>query len=237
MLKHFLRQNSCDASHGPGRQDKERQTYWRILERYSRPTEFMKRRFDPSIRVGLYLTLGILVTVATASVFGLLLGEVIEGETQAAVDGPLARFIVEHRTSKITGIMQVATQMGSLLLVTCVMGAIAGFAWLRTRDGNLAAFFLAILIGALALDDAIKFFVGRPRPSLGPLVHATGSSFPSGHALSATAMCAAIAYVLSHRSGWRSGLWIWAIALFLSSLVAASRVYLGCTGRPMSSAE
>lgn len=198
-----------------------------MLKRYRRQIEFLQRRFDPSIRVGLYLTMGIAVTVIAASAFGLLLEEVVEGETQAAIDGPLFRFIVEHRESEITAFMRAATQLGGLVLVTGVLGLSAGFAWIRTRNGNLAAFLLATLIGALVLDDAIKFFVGRPRPNLSPLVHATGFSFPSGHALAATAMCAALAYVLSRRAGWRTGVWIWAAALFLSSLVAATRVYLG----------
>jgi membrane-associated phospholipid phosphatase len=117
--------------------------------------------------------------------------------------------------------------MGGLIVVTAVLGLSAVFAWTKTRDGTLTAFFLGTLIGALGLDDVIKSLVGRPRPVLGRLVHATGSSFPSGHALAATAMFGALAYVLARRSRPFSKTLIWGGALLLSSLVAASRVYLG----------
>jgi membrane protein DedA with SNARE-associated domain/membrane-associated phospholipid phosphatase len=197
------------------------------LDRYRRQIEFLKRRVDPSLRIGLYFTLGVALTVAAASAFGALLEEVVEGETQAGLDGPLAHFIVEHRSPEVTGIMRVVTQFGGLILVAGVLGASAVIVYVRNRDANGSAFFVATLIGALGLDDAIKLVVGRPRPHLSPLVHATGSSFPSGHALAATAMCAALAFVLSRRREWRTGVWIWAAALFLSSVVALSRVYLG----------
>lgn len=198
-----------------------------LLDRYSSQVEFFRRRIDPSIRVGLFFTLGILFSVAAASAFGVLLDQVIEGDTQSTIDGPVDRFFVEHRDPGLTTVMRVITQFGGAIVVASVLGAAAVVAYMRTRSPRWAAFFAATLVGALALDDVVKFLVGRPRPTASQLVEVSGSAFPSGHATAAAAMCAALAYAFTRRSGWRRTVWVWAAALVVASLVALSRVYLG----------
>jgi membrane protein DedA with SNARE-associated domain/membrane-associated phospholipid phosphatase len=198
-----------------------------LFDRYSSQIEFFRRRIDPSIRVGLFFTLGILFSIAAASAFGVLLDQVIEGDTQSTIDGPVQRFFVEHRDPTITTVMLIITQFGGAIVVASVLGAAAVVAYIRTRSPRWAAFFSATLIGALALDDVVKFLVGRPRPTASQLVEVSGSAFPSGHATAAAAMCAALAYALTRRSGWRRTVWIWAAGVVVASLVAVSRVYLG----------
>jgi membrane protein DedA with SNARE-associated domain len=198
-----------------------------LLDRYSSQIEFFRRRIDPSIRVGLFFSMGLLFSVAAASAFGVLLDQVIEGDTQSTIDGPVERFFVEHRDPALTTVMRIITQFGGGIVVASVLGAAAVVAYMRTRSPRWAAFFSATLVGALALDDVVKFLVGRPRPTSSQLVEVSGSAFPSGHATAAAAMCAALAYTLTRRSGWRRAVWIWAAALVVASLVAVSRVYLG----------
>ena len=198
-----------------------------LLDRYSSQIEFFRRRIDPSIRVGLFFSMGLLFSVAAASAFGVLLDQVIEGDTQSTIDGPVERFFVEHRDPALTTVMRIITQFGGGIVVASVLGAAAVVAYMRTRSPRWAAFFSATLVGALALDDVVKFLVGRPRPTTSQLVEVSGSAFPSGHASAAAAMCAALAYALTRRSGWRRAVWIWAAALAVASLVAVSRVYLG----------
>jgi membrane protein DedA with SNARE-associated domain/membrane-associated phospholipid phosphatase len=198
-----------------------------IVDRYSTQIDFFRRRFDPSVRVGLFFTLGLLIAIAAASAFGVLLDQVVEGDTQSTIDGPVARFFVEHRDPALTTVMRVITQFGGAAVVATVLGAGAVLTYFRTRNPRWAAFFSATLVGALVLDDVVKVLVGRPRPDFSQLVEVSGSSFPSGHATASAAMCAALAYVLTRRSGWRPAVWIWAAALVVASLVAVSRVYLG----------
>ena len=198
-----------------------------LFDRYSTQIDFFRRRFDPSIRVGLFFTIGLLIAVAAASAFGVLLEEVIDGDTQSTIDGPVERFFVEHRDPALTTVMRIITQFGGAVVVASVLGAAAVVAYMRTRSPRWAAFFSATLVGALALDDVVKFLVGRPRPTLSQLVEVSGSAFPSGHASAAAAMCAALAYVLTRHARWRPAVWIWAAALVVASLVAVSRVYLG----------
>jgi membrane protein DedA with SNARE-associated domain/membrane-associated phospholipid phosphatase len=198
-----------------------------VVERYRDEIEFFRRRFDPTIRVGLFFTIGILIAIAAASAFGILVEEVIEGDTQSTIDGPVARFFIEHRDPALTTIMLVVTQLGGLVVVASVLGAGAVVSYVRTRNPRWPAFFSGTLVGALVLDDFVKYLVGRPRPQMSQLVEASGWSFPSGHATASAAMCAAVAYVLTRRSGWRAAVWIWAAALIVTSFVAVSRLYLG----------
>lgn len=81
-----------------------------------------------------------------------------------------------------------------------VMAALvlAGSGLLAFARRRPAALFLATsFLGALALDTAIKHWVGRPRPELVP--HAARvftASFPSGHATVSSAACLAAALLL-----------------------------------------
>jgi undecaprenyl-diphosphatase len=72
-----------------------------------------------------------------------------------------------------------------------------------------------------------KLIVGRPRPDIAQLTGFSGSSFPSGHAATAAATFAAVAFLV----GRRRSQWVKAIAagiaLGIATAVATSRVLLG----------
>ena len=123
--------------------------------------------------------------------------------------------------------MRTITFFGGAMFVAGAFVTVAGLAYLRARNVRLPLFVLASAAGGLALDDIVKFLVNRPRPDMAPVVEALGSAFPSGHATAATALFAAVAYVLTRRLDRRAAVWVWAAAMFASALVALSRVYLG----------
>ena len=58
----------------------------------------------------------------------------------------------------------------------------------------------------------------RPRPTIAPLLHATGWSLPSNHALAAFAGATIIAQALPHRR---------AVIFCIAALIALTRVYSG----------
>ncbi|HZJ49769.1 MAG TPA: phosphatase PAP2 family protein [Actinomycetota bacterium] len=173
------------------------------------------------------MTVGLALAVVGSWIFGAILQDVLANEEIALFDRPILRFFVTHRDSVLNDAMRIVTLLGGAVFVTGAM-ALAAIVWfLRTRSFRWPAFLALTLAGALGLDDVVKALVDRPRPSLHPLVHATGSSFPSDHATAAAALFGSIAFVLTRNRDWRSSVWIWAGALFLSLLVALSRVYLG----------
>jgi membrane protein DedA with SNARE-associated domain/membrane-associated phospholipid phosphatase len=198
-----------------------------LRQRFRSQIDFAKHRLDRNQRFGLYMTVGLALAVAGSWIFGAILEDILENEELALFDRPILRFFVTHRDSALNDAMSVITLLGSAVLVTGAMSLAAIVLFLRTRTFHWPAFLALTLAGALGLDDVVKALVDRPRPSLHPLVPVTGSSFPSGHATAAAALFGSIAFVLSSNRDWRASVWIWAGAVFLSLLVALSRVYLG----------
>jgi membrane protein DedA with SNARE-associated domain/membrane-associated phospholipid phosphatase len=199
----------------------------RLRRRFQSQIDFTKARLDPSQRFGLYMTVGIALAVAGSWIFGAILQDVLANEEIALFDRPVLRFFVTHRNAVMNNVMRATTHLGGGVFVTGTMMLASIVCFLRTRSLRWPAFLMITLAGALGLDDVVKALVGRPRPSLHPLVHVTGSSFPSGHATAAAALFGSIAFVLTRHRDWRVSVWIWAGAIFLSLLVACSRVYLG----------
>ena len=122
----------------------------------------------------------------------------------------------------LDAVMQGMTWFGSLLLLLPLTAALA-WLLLRSRRRREAGFLLAALLGASALGHIFKLWVARPRPDLFPaLIDVPGDwSFPSAHAMQATA--AAMAWLLVTRHSRA----LWTILLgFAVLLVGLSRVYL-----------
>ncbi|GAA3988926.1 phosphatase PAP2 family protein [Hymenobacter antarcticus] len=88
-----------------------------------------------------------------------------------------------------------------------------------------AWFFGLSVGGAMALNLLVKVLFARPRPDLWPsLKPAFYYSFPSGHAMGAAALVAALGFVLwQHRSQWL----VWGVGAWFVLGVGWSRVYLG----------
>jgi undecaprenyl-diphosphatase len=93
---------------------------------------------------------------------------------------------------------------------------------LARRVAALAAFAVAEALTPLA-TELVKHAEHRPRPR-GQLVHATGSSFPSGHASYAGATC--VLLVLLYTAPGRKRLAWWPLAALGIAAMAWSRTYL-----------
>jgi undecaprenyl-diphosphatase len=199
----------------------------RLRARYGKQIEFIEARLDPTQRAGLYLTVGLIVASATAWGFGAIVQDVLGKDELALIDQPVVRFMALHWDPALTTFMKAVTFLGGSIFVTVTLALVAVVAYLKTRSPRWPAFVSATIGGALALDNLVRFLVGRPRPSFHPLVHTFGSSFPSGHSVAAAALCGSIAFLVTRKMEWRSAVWVWAGAVFLEVLVAVSRVYLG----------
>ncbi len=202
----------------------------RLRNRFRAQIDFLKARLDPGRRTSLFLTVGLVFASITSWVFGAVVQDVLGGDELALlalIDRPVLRFLALHRSAGLTAAMRIVTFIGGTILVTAVLALTAFIAYIKTRSPRWPAFLSATVVGAIALDNIVKFLVDRPRPDFRPLVHPFGSSFPSGHAVAAAALCGSIAFIITRRTTWRTAVWIWAAAIFLALVVALSRVYLG----------
>ena len=108
------------------------------------------------------------------------------------------------------------------------MLAVIGFLLLQTRVRT--ALFVAItwLSGEL-LNTAMKHAFNRPRPTIVPhLREAFSTSFPSGHAMESAIVYLTLGTILMRVAESRvTKVYCLGIAILLTVLVGASRVYLG----------
>ena len=116
------------------------------------------------------------------------------------------------------------TWFGSLYLLAPAALWLAWRDWNRTDRRHAAAFIPLALAGASALAHVAKHLVDRPRPDLYPALVAMpqDASFPSAHAMQATAFLAA--WLLTARKPFAAGAVVAATAALLA--VALSRIYL-----------
>jgi membrane-associated phospholipid phosphatase len=160
--------------------------------------------------------------VLTAGVFAVVGDHGTLASTQR-LDEAWLRLMISGRAPPLTVLANVFNLLGLVYITLPVRLAIAGFLALRRRWWQLAAFVSAIVLSEI-LIGLLKGIYGRARPP-DSLVATSGTSFPSGHAVaaSATAVAAVIALVPAGR--WRA--W-WAMAaVAFSILMGLSRAYLG----------
>lgn len=187
----------------------------------------------------------LMIPPAWVAVFLLGLGlgwwlEVSRPVEAADLDHRVWSWVVEHRDSYpvLTGFFRLATRLGdAVVAVPLIMGVWYGLQLLgRKRVGNLGRwdglFFVGMMLGARLLVLALKALFDRERPlELHRLVSESSASFPSSHALNASAFCTLAAIFLGRafrtmrgRSWWR-----WAVVAAcpaLALIIAASRVWL-----------
>lgn len=125
-------------------------------------------------------------------------------------------------------VMEVTTFLGSTAWL-CAVAALAAITLLVRSATAHALRLLACLAGGTALTTTLKAVVDRPRPPLAfAVVHATGHSFPSGHAMNSTIVYGGLLLVLGTCLSPRAArLLLRAAGVALVVLIACSRLALG----------
>ena len=177
--------------------------------------------------VGIFLVAGVIVATAGGYAFAKLAEIVKRGSTQS-YDDAILTWIHGHQTPGLTTFMREITYLGTGSVVIVVVGVAALFLW-HTEHKHSARLLLASTIGGIILNNALKLLFHRDRPSLfewGTSV--ASSSFPSGHAMSATVVYGTVAYLVARLQKHR-----WARVLTLLTaftliiMICFTRLYLG----------
>jgi undecaprenyl-diphosphatase len=177
--------------------------------------------------LGAFLVVGALVAAIATWGFGEFAETVMAGQTQA-FDESVLRWVGAHHTPRLDSIMLEITSLGTGSTVMMIVGVAALFLAL-TRHRYSAALLLATTAGGGFLNIVLKHYFERPRPHVFEWgTHALSSSFPSGHAMSATIVYTTVAYLAARlqRRLWERALTMIVAALLILA-ISASRVYLG----------
>ncbi|MDQ6947991.1 MAG: bifunctional DedA family/phosphatase PAP2 family protein, partial [Actinomycetota bacterium] len=200
-----------------------------VRARYRRQLDFLIRRFQPQAALGLSLTASLVLLAGTGWVFGVVVQDVLSGDSFNPVDRPVLDFLVAHREPWLTHVATAISALGSSAVLVPLLATVA--LWWRWRQGTWrpAAVLAAGYGGAVALYGLIKVVVGRPRPPLASAVHHFSDySFPSGHATQAIVAWGMLAALVAAATPqWSAKVAAWATAMLIAVLVGATRVYLG----------
>lgn len=120
------------------------------------------------------------------------------------------------------------TALGSVGVILFITLGITGYLALQRKRRALILFAVAVT-GGLLINTVLKLGFDRPRPDLVPHgSYVYTASFPSGHAMLATATYLTLGALLARMlPDWRTKLFVLTMAAVLCFLVGFSRVYLG----------
>ena len=186
-----------------------------------------RRLRDLHAAAGVVLLAGAVIAALCLVAFAWLASHVVAGRTQA-FDVAVLATLARHQSPALTAVMVNVTLLGTSTVVIGVAFISALFLTLgRQRDS--AALLLAATIGAVLLNEVLKAAFARPRPHVFAWgARVVDTSFPSGHAMSAAAVYATIAYLAARQEARRATrLTTYAVAAAIIVAVAFSRLYLG----------
>jgi undecaprenyl-diphosphatase len=179
------------------------------------------------LTVGIFLLVGIVVAVAGTLAFAELGEWVKKGYTQQ-FDVAALQWLGAHHTPWLTTIMTEVTPLGTGIVVMTIVGVTAAFLW-HTEHKISAQLLLAATAGNIVLNNVLKLSFDRARPNVFEWqTHAASSSFPSGHAMSATVVYGTVAYLLARlqKHGWSRAITL-VTAIVMIALICTTRLYLG----------
>ena len=188
----------------------------------------------PRDRQELGILLGAVALLLMVWVFVHLADEVREGDTRQFDEWVLSSLRKEGDPSQLKGPRWVAwgaqdiTALGSPTVLGLTVLAVTGYLLLHGLYRN-GLFVFTASAGGWVLNWALKQFFARARPDIVPhLREVMSSSFPSGHALTSAAVYLTLGALLMRiAEGRLAKYYCIAIAMLVTFLVGASRVFLG----------
>jgi undecaprenyl-diphosphatase len=198
---------------------------WDLLFRGLRVSYRHAHSFTTAL--GLFLVAGGVIAVAGTYAFAKIAELVRRGYTQP-FDESVLRWMERHQTPLVERLMVEVTMLGTWIVVLSIVSVAALFLWL-TRHKYSATLLLVATAGGIGLNNILKVGFSRPRPQIFEWgTTASSSSFPSGHAMSATVVYITVAYLAARLQKTHfARLATLAVAGLFVASICFSRLYLG----------
>ena len=177
--------------------------------------------------LGIVLVAGAAVSVAATWGFVKLANVVRDGATQE-FDEAVLRWMAAHQVPWVQHAMFEITLLGTGLVLMTMVAVAGTFLWL-TEHRFSALLLLIATWGGVAINSLLKSTFDRPRPQVFEWgAQVLTSSFPSGHAMTATITYGTVAYLAARLQRRRLSRWItMGLAGLMIILICTSRLYLG----------
>lgn len=199
--------------------------FWSLLYRALRALGVHADNFYTT--VGVFLVAGAAVAIVFTAAFAALGVRVRSGATQA-FDVAVLQWLGAHQTKLLSQAAVELTYLGTGVVVLTIVSVAALLLW-NTEHKHSARLLLAAVAGNIVLNNVLKLLFDRPRPEVFVWkTTALSSSFPSGHAMSATVCYGTVAYLAARlqKHRWSRALTLGA-AVILILLICSTRLYLG----------
>jgi membrane-associated phospholipid phosphatase len=194
---------------------------------HRRLAAFLRGRSDPTTVAGLALTVALLLVLGAALAIGSLLVMIQYNAGVAHYDLAAARWGASNASSGSTTFLRNVSLLGgtSVMIVVAIVGATLEY--LRARKAEVFAFVAVVVLGQVVLTNVTKVIVDRSRPDIHRLSGFSGASFPSGHAATAAATFAVIAFLAGRGRPQQTKALLAGAAAAIAVAVATTRVLLG----------
>ncbi|MDB5937073.1 MAG: hypothetical protein JWQ01_4417 [Massilia sp.] len=200
------------------------------MERFISPRLrlFLAARLSPEEATGLHLTVGVVLMLAAAWLFGGIAEDVVTGDKITLLDVQVAHWLHAHAGANLTRFMLFITHWHGMVGGGIMGVLLAAFFYLRKAHYWMVATFFVVL-GGMLLNVLLKYVFHRARPSFDdPLLTLATYSFPSGHTANAAMLYGLIGCWLwqHHRGPGARAAMVMAWCTMVA-LVGFSRMYLG----------
>jgi membrane-associated phospholipid phosphatase len=184
-------------------------------------------RLDPGAATGLALTAALGIIVLAGVLLGVL-AFLVRGHGEVVrVDSSIERWGHDHASAFATDVLNAITHVGEPTVVIGLALLVAIVETIRTRSRWVIPFMALVVAGNGLVTTSVKELIDRARPTLNPVAHTLGPSFPSGHSSWSAAFFAATALLLMRGRSRRVQAIIVGLCAAAAVSIAATRVLLG----------
>ena len=198
------------------------------IKHHFRFIAFLRARLSIETFQGLPLTLLLIATIYSFSVFSGIAEDYLTSDPLIVLDVRLANLFYAFRDDRLLQFFYAVTVLANFFTVLVMVLMLTLILWRQHRRIYALILWLT-LVGSEAMTTLGKLFFHRLRPSgLLPVLSEDSYSFPSGHATSAVVLFGFLAYLVirEHRS-WKVKVSAFFLALMAIVFVDLSRLYLG----------
>ncbi len=173
------------------------------------------------------IILALIIVVVGINVF-IELTNTLNSEIVTKYDAAITKYVISYRNPQLNNILQFITNLGDLYGYIVITTICSLFFFFKFKNWRYVAQLVFVIIISGLSNLALKEVINRARPTAEHLVSVETLSYPSGHAMSATAFYGFLIYLCYFLkiNKWLK-ISLMSLFSFLIVSIGISRIYLG----------
>ncbi|WP_010229485.1 phosphatase PAP2 family protein [Gillisia marina] len=173
------------------------------------------------------IILALIIVVVGINVF-IELTNTLNSELVTKYDAAITKYVISYRNPQLNNILQFITNLGDLYGYIVITTICSLFFFFKFKNWRYVVQLIFVIIISGLSNLALKEVINRARPTAEHLVSVETLSYPSGHAMSATAFYGFLIYLCYFLkiNKWLK-ISLMSLFSFLIVSIGISRIYLG----------